>query len=288
MNRIREEYAAFKKSFFLKRYFSLMDAFAKWNQNKDIPYSMVSFDQWKKFKKSETLFIFGSGPSINDLTPDQWAHIQRHDTLGLNFAFLTKRPMTYFYLGYEPDSKDSIFNNFTSDVRELYKDTLWFYPTFNYYRLLHPLTIPEFFPPNVKIANFRFPTPINLLNDRPFMAEDFKKSLTYRGVMGVGLHLADILNYKKIVLLGVDLHTYRHFFDEIETIKEERVHYNAMFEKVGYFESMIPKENKFRTMDEYYYGVRELYFNPKNIEIYITTEDSILRPRMPLYNWNLN
>lgn len=36
-------------------------------------------------KKSDTLFILGSGASINDLTESEWAAIRQADTLGFNF-----------------------------------------------------------------------------------------------------------------------------------------------------------------------------------------------------------
>jgi hypothetical protein len=37
------------------------------------------------FKRSDTLFVLGSGASVNALTPAQWDVIRAHDTLGLSF-----------------------------------------------------------------------------------------------------------------------------------------------------------------------------------------------------------
>ncbi len=36
-------------------------------------------------KKSDTIFVFGSGYSVNDITSEQWAVICQHDTLGFNW-----------------------------------------------------------------------------------------------------------------------------------------------------------------------------------------------------------
>ena len=120
--------------------------------------------------------------------------------------------------------------------------------------------------------------------DRPFTEDDFQKSLIYRGVMCIGLYFADLLQYKNIVLLGVDLHTYKHFFDDYDAMKE-RKWYNEYMEKTtgGPFESMVPKDNKFRKMDEYYYSVNELYFKPKGVNLYVGNKNNMLSPRIPLY-----
>ena len=88
--------------------------------------------------------------------------------------------------------------------------------------------------------------------------------------MCVGLHFADLLGYRNIVLLGVDLHTPRHFYDDHEVLKDERNKYNPSHRdhSEGLFESMIPKGNQFRTMEEYYYAVDQLYFRPKGVHLY--------------------
>jgi len=38
-------------------------------------------------RKTRTLFILGSGSSINEMTPPQFDHIQRHQSVGINFWF---------------------------------------------------------------------------------------------------------------------------------------------------------------------------------------------------------
>lgn len=44
----------------------------------------------KKTVRSDTAFVFGSGASLRDLTPAEWAHIGRHDTIGFNY-FIRQR-----------------------------------------------------------------------------------------------------------------------------------------------------------------------------------------------------
>ena len=253
-------------------------------KNKNVKLQYVKKEDWLRYKTSDTLFIFGSGPSINEIKSSQWDIIRKHDTMGLNHALLVKEKMTYYYLGYEPSSNQGTKKIFRSEIRKIYENTLWFLPTKVIYRLYHPRIIPEFFPPNPKIGIFDYPEAISLDSDRPFKKEDFQKSLVYRGVMCLGLYFADLLGYKNIVLLGVDLDTYRHFFDDYE-ITKYRKWYNEYMEKKtgGPFESMIPKGNKYRTMEEYYYKVNELYFQPKGVNLYVGNKDNMLCPRINLF-----
>jgi hypothetical protein len=98
---------------FLKaRTIPVREAVPAWFRNGSLRYTWIPYERWVERKTSDTLFVFGSGPAVNDLSEAQWQHIGDHDSIGLNFAFLTRRPMTYFYLGYEPSSKQSILEAF--------------------------------------------------------------------------------------------------------------------------------------------------------------------------------
>ena len=199
-------------------YSSITKAARLWLKNRDYAYSFVPQAKWAEFKTSDTIFLFGSGPSVNDITSAQWQIIQKNDSFGLNYVFLTKQPMTYFYLGYEPSSNQILSQSFKKEYRRIYSNSLWFVPTKVFYRLTHPRTVPEFFPYNPMIAKFSIPPAIIIRNGQSFTKNDFEKSLLYRGCIGIGLHMACLLDYKKIVLMGIDLHTYKHFYDDFEVM----------------------------------------------------------------------
>ena len=52
----------------------------------------------KKYKTSDTLFIFGTGSSLLDLSSDQLNEIKSNDSLGLNYFCLFDFVPTYFTL----------------------------------------------------------------------------------------------------------------------------------------------------------------------------------------------
>jgi hypothetical protein len=56
---------------------------------------------------SDTLFILGTGPSINALTENNWKIIARHDSVGLNFFLVHPFVPTYSYIEIKKSSLDS-------------------------------------------------------------------------------------------------------------------------------------------------------------------------------------
>jgi hypothetical protein len=73
----------------------------------------ISGDPLGKVKASDTLFVLGSGASINTLSPKDWEEIGRHDTVGLNFWLLHDFvPDTYVF---EPPKdlldREALINN---------------------------------------------------------------------------------------------------------------------------------------------------------------------------------
>ena len=57
--------------------------FVKLNAKK-VGINAVFFDEFYYRKKTDTLFILGSGASINELTQEQWGFIKQHDSVGFN------------------------------------------------------------------------------------------------------------------------------------------------------------------------------------------------------------
>ena len=48
-------------------------------------YRLMSEADLRASRKSDTVFIFGSGGSLNDISPAEWRDIEAHDTMGFNW-----------------------------------------------------------------------------------------------------------------------------------------------------------------------------------------------------------
>ena len=84
-------------------------------------------------KTSDTIFILGSGPSINGISPERWTQIAKHDSVGFNFwPFHPFVPRMYFFESIPYDLTDPgresevyrIVRRMLTDRAEAYKNTL--------------------------------------------------------------------------------------------------------------------------------------------------------------------
>jgi hypothetical protein len=48
-------------------------------------YRQLTEDELRRTRKSDTVFVFGSGASLNAITADEWRSIESHDTIGFNW-----------------------------------------------------------------------------------------------------------------------------------------------------------------------------------------------------------
>ena len=78
-------------NFLLKTVFTLLFFF---NKNYKINYNLVS--KIKSHKTSDTIFIFGSGESINELDSLNLKKIFNHDTFGFNQAYYSSLPFKFY------------------------------------------------------------------------------------------------------------------------------------------------------------------------------------------------
>lgn len=266
--------------YYNKKYISIYSGIFRYFKYRNYQYTIVKTNEWHKYKTSDTVFIFGAGPSINDITESQYEHIKKHDSFGLSYFFLAEFPTTYYCLSMEGGGKNR--NMFSDRYREIYEYTLWLLPRKALFRMIHPRITPEYFPVNSKVSMFDLPSAI-CLDSRSFTKDDFELSLFYRGTLSLALDIVNRIGYKNIVLMGVDLHTYKHFFDELHVTKNYCEEYAQVHKKNKVFESMIPKKGKGQPMDEYFYSVNELYFKPKGVNLYVGNKNNMISPCIPLY-----
>jgi hypothetical protein len=244
-------------------------------------------------RSSDTIFILGSGPSIAHMSDEQWKHVGRHDSFGINFSFLLDFVPTFHVM---EDGKEAWLRRLMAEVlaprRRRLRDTVWFTSTKQRARGIHPWFAPELFPEHPTVCLYPSPPVIRLEEDRPFRAADFARTAVYRGTMSVVLHLVQQLGYRRIVLLGVDLHTVVHFFHDFPEMRgyaeeaDRRLRERLGVRTVSAFPSMIAVGNKYRRFDEYLYALHELHLRPRGIELAMGNGSSLVCPRIPAFRWD--
>ncbi len=245
------------------------------------------------YKKSDTIFILGSGPSINDITEKEWKHIKKHDSIGFNWWFVHDFVPTYY-----------MFQSATDGMLNILKDKYAQYKNTPFLLRGSKLALGE-----IDFADER----INLLknNDVYFVREypihsrcSIEIEQLFKYVEALGLfsfnHISDFvpkwrctlgllislsyqLGYKNIVLCGMDMQGADHYWDHIDyvVIKEK---YNLPGVGIANLKTFTDSKHSNNTVPQYVYKLREWMLKKNDVEIYIMNEKTALHPIIPLYS----
>ena len=247
--------------------------------------NLISNLHLENLKRSDTLFILGSGSTINEITDEQWEVIGKHDSVGLNFWLLHSfTPSFYVYEEHLDQERNDIFYvNLSRKISEykhvpiIVKDVEYKGVSLgkipdelkkNYY-LSTEIVIPDFDVQKVK-KNLRFMLKIYCLINKKKIHVVPKKS----GSLSYLMFMAFMMKYKKIVLCGVDLNNNKYFYDDMEVLKPLNEGHGQHPTNVGN-EDNVPMELIIDMFNDFAksYGV----------EIYCGNKKSALFPRYQCY-----
>ncbi len=254
-----------------------------WNLWGARAYHWVDWEHFLVRKHSSTIFVFGGGASLRDVSAAEWAKIDRHNTLGWrNFAYQTFVHADYLILR-ELVAGQGIPHrgNFARQVQPLmdqmehnphFKDSLvlvqggWHALAGNY--LMGMQLAP------LGYDYLRFYNGQRGATALP--ATDFKQGITHVfGTLTDAVNLAYLGGWKQIVLIGIDLYDSQYFVQADEKIHEQEtgapadvtLHATArsgIVEKMGEWEKWLRER-----------GVQLSVYNPR----------SLLAEVMPIFSW---
>ena len=82
---------------------------------------LINEEEFLKYKKSDTLVIWGSGSSIKNLTPEDFDYLNQFDSISTTLFSKTKIQTTYYIIGevlfnyYRAKNKKQMINNIPLD-----------------------------------------------------------------------------------------------------------------------------------------------------------------------------
>ena len=268
------------------------------NQKKiidDLKIGNILDESIKDYKKSDTLFIMGCGPSINEISNEDFVNISKHDSIGFNLFSLKKFKTTFYaWQSYSVNWLNYLNNNLDyfkdmplllrfgshSNPKEL-KNKLSFL-TNNKIYCIHefPIVSASAIDPSLLI---KFTQDLRILdfNKISRLIPKFKTSI------GLFMPLAYQMGYTKIVLCGIDLkETSTHFYDTSEYEEELSKYY---YNKVNYQNTekyfTDRKFSKYITED-YVNAMKEHFEKENDVKTYVFSKSSALYPSLPLYTFN--
>ncbi|MBS9404044.1 hypothetical protein KG088_10415 [Halomonas sp. TRM85114] len=251
-------------------------------------YQGLDLKRLKRRKSSDTLFILGSGGSINDISEETWKEIKHSDSLGFNFWIMNDHIPDFYMLElpkYPPNREVILewvnkrkFQLLENNTCVLMKDLEFGLLDFNAY------------PEELKEASQI------LYKDSLYGSsmESKRKSLRYvrslgldqrnllyfcRGSLFSAIYFGWKLGYKKIVLGGIDLYNSGYFFDS----DEYRDTLRPLNEQRGKVHDTVNKAISNITMDELVMLLDQDLLKPDGCELRVLNASSLLHPRIPLY-----
>ena len=177
-------------------------------------YRVVTDRELIDSRKSDTVYVFGSGYSLNDITPLQWRAIERHDTMGINMSIHEQWVrMDYHVLrgGVEgaPFKWRAYAEDFCATIaaNPHYRNTIFLLQGEYYGQFGNQIVGYELLPPGSRIYRFR-----TARGDGP-PTRSLREGLRHaQGTLSDAVNAAVLIGWRNIVLAGVDLYDSRYFW----------------------------------------------------------------------------
>lgn len=266
----------------------------------------------------KSLFILGSGPTVNDYTENEWQHIRKNDSWAFNLWFCHEFvPSVYLAQALiEPktNKSETLAFNTNKMLCKMIEDKQVEYNNADFFIRGDAVNKQEFY--RTEFGNnlekilgrngaFLAEMPVsstnrispNILLDKFFTNGFFRINRSVQVIPKFGstvtelISLALMLGYKEIILCGIDMNDGGHFYDNEETFKrypylEELSNINHNRTSEGGHEHMDSSIRPF-TIKEYIIALRSFAKMKFNAEIFVMREESALYPEIPKYKYDV-
>ena len=261
----------------------------------------VAYSDFANKKNSDTLFVFGSGPTINDLRPCDFEYIHKHDSLGFNY-FLVHDFVPDFYC-YETPANYALYDFFCSVLNEKQEyDSVPLVIQFQHFekRGFDISKVRTDIRPVYFVVPYRYRT-ISETRLRKLLY--LRKWLTilspftlnsvihHGGSISYIVTMAYAMGYQTIILLGVDMYNTEYFFTELpdNSYKKDLV---DLFERIRagrlVFTHNDPQfTKKFGELppDIFLRLFNEIFLIPDGVKLYVGSEKSRLATFLPVFSF---
>lgn len=241
-------------------------------------------------KSSDTLFVLGSGPSINRIPAERWKAIAGHDTVGFNFWLLHPFvPKMYFFESlprdnpaYRPllDALTERAEDYAETVKVIMdmeppRESLFELPAGIRRKLYAAKTISMLARDERELAaGLRYLSRRGTFRPVP----RFDALLKYNGTLTSMINLGLKMGYRRIVLCGIDMKRQDYFFqDPILYPRTHTLEFAPRDEKHHTYTSnpwMVPMSTVVKEMDR-------AVLKPAGVELYLENRESALWPQVP-------
>lgn len=199
---------------------------------------LLSPDEFKQNKKSDTIVIYGSGWSINEITDSEKDTLTKYDSIGFNWFLRSNIATTFYVIREQANNHKRVSVDETPDIfisqinREPYIKSIL---------VVHDIT--EHSPKSISYNTEPY---LSRFNGSGVIVKDihssgqkqrFNKDIFTKGVyhgsctLNNIIHIAIYLGYSRMIFAGIDLNDSRYFwlkYDETRhTVAKKKQQYNS-------------------------------------------------------------
>jgi len=253
----------------------------------------------KQIKKSDRIFILGSGASVNDLTDQDWEYIKSCNSIGFN-SWVAHPFVPDIYFIEPPIVSMKIWKDWTN-LYELKKEPYAEVPiVVNYKEWQHHLAqFPFSDLPEEMQTNLYYYAPFDLRFNHPKWISMVlwywrwfkirKKSMDdlihQRATLATLIMFSLFAGFKEIVLVGVDLNNTAYFF-EAEGKGYTNKPVNVQTGTIHRTADITLDINAVSVpIDEYIYLMDSILIKPKGVKLFIASEKSRLFPKLEKFHF---
>ena len=240
----------------------------------------LSEQELRRTRTSETVFIFGSGSSIQELNMSDWAHFEKHNTMSFNY-FANKKEIRVDYhyireIGFRDVRRAywiPALKKYVNLIKcnPFYNDTIIIlqhgWRGVNGNRIIGMRLLPE----NTRV--FRYKN-VYARHKTIHPSDSFAKGIVHgAGTLTDCVNFAYILGWRKIILVGVDLYDNRYFWlDHGITRRSRGLNYTS--------------NDPYPTADLHVQqlGYWHAYMAQTGVELYVFNPKSRLAETLPVYH----
>lgn len=251
-------------------------------------YNNLSAEQAARARTSDTVFVFGSGYSLNSISVAEWAHIRQHDVFGFNAFYYQHWAPVNFHLLRGGLYGELRWRRYAEEVVEairsnpLYADTVFVMQEEFQASFTNQLIGYGLFPPAKGIVRYATARGAGRKPTRS-ISEGLRH---LAGTLSDAVNCAFCLGWRHIVLVGVDLYDSRYFWlPDDQTASVDRENATVVGSPVNALGGNRYDEKHYTTRN----GVVELMsewremFESEGIRMSVYNPASLLAAVLPVY-----
>lgn len=255
---------------------------------------LITREDLRQIKRGDTVYILGSGASINGIAQERWDTIRRSDSIGLNFWLFHDVVPTIYYFELVEGHETEIIQRFTSVANRVaprYRSAFKIASEFHNglalldglgadFRVnLHAhLSVPAFIETDAQLAaSVKLLKGVGVLAPSGALHNLFKHAGSLSAVIGLAIKMG----YHRIVLCGIDLRSPEYFYQDPSRYPGLATFQSSI--KTDRHESIVPGLYRCAyPADKIVAALKRQVLDPLGIEMFVENAGSALYPTVPV------